>query len=123
MDMQQVREVAEGLAEMVRAGQYKEAIERYYAPNIVSVEAVADAPPAEGIEAIWGKIAWWEANHETHGVTVSEPFVNGDQFAVLMTLDVTFKVNNARFTIEEIAVYTVKDGKIVHERFFASSTM
>jgi multidrug efflux pump subunit AcrB len=35
-----------------------------------------------------------------------------------MTLDVTFKPTGKRNAMEEMALYTVNDGKIVHEQFF-----
>ena len=44
--------------------------------------------------------------------------MNGDQFAVRFALDVT-PSGGARMTMEEVALYTVRDGKIVEERFFA----
>ena len=33
-------------------------------------------------------------------------------------IDVTYKPESKRFTMEEIAVYKVADGKIVYEEFF-----
>jgi hypothetical protein len=37
---------------------------------------------------------------------------------VVFRLDVTFKPEKKRFTMEEVAVYKVTDGKIVYEEFF-----
>ena len=34
------------------------------------------------------------------------------------TNDVTYKPSGRRFQIDEMALYTVKDGKIVHEHFY-----
>jgi ketosteroid isomerase-like protein len=45
------------------------------------------------------------------------PFLHGDQFAVRFTLDVT-QPNGERTVMEEVGVYTVRDGKITEERFF-----
>ena len=42
----------------------------------------------------------------------------GAHFSVSYKMDVTFKPKNQRFTMEEIAVYKVADGKIVYEEFF-----
>ncbi len=63
---------------------------------------------------------WWVANHEVHASKVEGPLVAGAHFSVSFKFDVTFKPQNRRFTMEEIAVYKVAGGKIVHEEFFYS---
>jgi ketosteroid isomerase-like protein len=44
--------------------------------------------------------------------------VGENQFAVQYTFDVTFKPTGQRTEMSEMALYTVKDGKIVREQFF-----
>ena len=44
--------------------------------------------------------------------------VNGDQFVLHITMDVTQNATGQRMTIDETALFTVKDGKIAEERFF-----
>ncbi len=61
---------------------------------------------------------WWVANHEVHSVKVEGPLVAGSHFAVTFKLDVTFKPQNKRFQMEEVAVYKVANDKIVREEFF-----
>jgi hypothetical protein len=83
----------------------------------------AGAPPgqsreAKGIAAVKAKGEWWVANHEVHSAVVEGPLVAGSHFAVVFKLDVTFKPQSRRFTMEEVAVYKVVDGKIVYEEFF-----
>lgn len=83
----------------------------------------AAAPPggsreAKGLPAVLAKGKWWADNHEVHGAVVEGPLVAGAHFAVTFKLDVTFKPQNKRFTMEEIAVYKVVDGKVVYEEFF-----
>jgi hypothetical protein len=47
---------------------------------------------------------------EFHGEKVAGPFFNGpNQFAVTFALDVTRKPTGKRMTLEEVAVYTVKE--------------
>jgi hypothetical protein len=118
-----VVEVANGLVALVRQGQFEEAAKTYYSPNILSVEAMGEDREARGIEAIAAKGEWWEANNETHGVEVSEPYIHGDQFAVVMKFDITPKATGKRGMMEEVAVYTVQDGKITEERFFYGPSM
>ncbi|HVO99730.1 MAG TPA: nuclear transport factor 2 family protein [Bryobacteraceae bacterium] len=124
--MSEAMAVGKKLADLCREGKFIEAMNELYSPNIVSIEA-GSAPnmPArmEGIEAIRGKAAWWDANHEVHKAEVAGPWPNGDRFIVRITLDVTAKggpMAGKRFTMDEAALYTVKDGKIVQEEFFYS---
>lgn len=114
--------VANELVSLCREGRNMDAIEKFYSPNIVSVES-GSAPdmPAEmrGIDAIKGKNQWWYENNEVHSAMVNGPFVHaGNQFAVEYTFETTFKPTNTRSTMREMALYTVEDGKIVHEHFF-----
>jgi hypothetical protein len=37
---------------------------------------------------------------------------------VVFKLDVTYKPESKRFTLEEVGVYKVADGKVVYEEFF-----
>src|SRR5918992_2289600 len=113
--------IAHELVALCRAGRNSEAIEKFYAPDIVSVEPVGNEQmPAEmsGIEAVRRKNAWWEANNEVHAVQVNGPFLGDDQFAVQYAWDATFKPTGQRLQMTEMALYTVKDGKIVREQFF-----
>ena len=114
-----VAEVANGLAALCREAKFDEAMTAYYSPDIVSIEAMqGEGHETHGLEAIKAKGEWWAANHEVHSVKVSGPYLNGDQFAVLFTMDVTFKQNGQRSNFEEIGVYKVADGKVVHEQFY-----
>jgi ketosteroid isomerase-like protein len=113
--------VAHELVALCRAGRNDEAINKFYSDRIVSIEPVAtEQLPAElrGIDAVRGKNDWWTANNELHAAEVNGPFIGEDQFAVQYTWDVTFKPTGRRVKITEMALYTVKDGKIVQEQFF-----
>jgi ketosteroid isomerase-like protein len=113
--------IANDLVALCREGKNLEAVEKYYADDIVSVES-ASGPgmPTEikGIEAVRGKNQWWLENHTVHSGVANGPYVGEDQFAVEFIYDVTNKPSGKRFQIAEMALYTVKDGKIVHEHFY-----
>jgi len=113
-------EIANKLVALCKEGKYEDA-KVLYAPEAVSVEA--GAPPgqareAAGLAAIKAKGDWWVANHEVHSAQAAGPWPHGDRFIVGFRFDVTMKSNGHRFTMEEMALYTVKDGKIVREEFF-----
>ena len=52
-----------------------------------------------------------------HGGYCSEPVVGGSYFSVAMGMDCTMK-GAGRMKMDEIAVFGVKEGKIVSEEFF-----
>lgn len=92
------------------------------ADNAVSIEpahaAAMGMPNAEGIDAIKKKgETFGQMVEEMHGGFSKEPQVAGNHFAVAMGMDVTMK-GAGRMQMDEIAVYEVKDGKIVKEQFF-----
>ncbi|MBC7782445.1 MAG: nuclear transport factor 2 family protein [Burkholderiales bacterium] len=115
------QQVADRLVELCRDGKNMQALDELYADDIVSTEMCAGPEmPKEmkGIEAIRGKSRWWYENHIVHSGTTEGPLVAGAFFSVAFKYDITMKANNQRFMLEEIAVYRVKDGKIITEQFF-----
>lgn len=113
------RELAQAFTDMLKAGQHEQAAQRFNAADIVSREAM-EGPMAEvrGTAAVKAKSDWWYANHEVHSSESFGPYVNGDQFAVRFVIDVTAKENGERMQMDEVGIYTVRDGKIVEERFY-----
>jgi ketosteroid isomerase-like protein len=98
-----------------------EALLTMFDKDAVSVEAAAmPNMPQEmrGIPAIQQKGKWWVENHEIHSATVDGPYPNGDRFAVCFSYDVTRKASGERIQMDEVALYTVRDGRIVREEFF-----
>ena len=118
--------VGKKLVDLCRENKFMEAVETLYSPDIVSIEPMGnETMPArmEGIGAIKGKTKWWEDNHEVHKTEAEGPYPHGDRFAVHFKMDITAKsgpMAGKRFTMNETALYTVKDGKIAHEEFFYS---
>jgi hypothetical protein len=115
------QEVADTLVSLCKEGKFHEAVDTLYADDVVSVEAFA--PPGQsremkGLDNVKGKGEWWAANHEVHAATVEGPLVAGSHFSATFKMDVTFKPENRRFKMEEIAVYKVENGKVVYEEFF-----
>jgi len=57
-----------------------------------------------GKAALRGKGEWWTNAHEVHESKVQGPYVNGDQFAVRFTMDVTVKESGRRVSMDEIGL-------------------
>ena len=76
-----VRDVAEGLVERCRRGDFMGAIDRYYDDDVVSVESVGSPEyPAEqrGLDEVRAKNERWSESNEVHAVEVQGPYV-GDE--------------------------------------------
>ena len=119
--MHTTAEVAKDLVELCRAGKFGESGEKYWADDVVSVEAGGPAgmdPVSRGKAAARGKGEWWTNAHDIHSVDAHGPYVNGDQFTVRFVMDVTVKESGQRMQMDEIGLYTLRDGKIAEERFF-----
>lgn len=120
--MSEALEVGKRLVELCNADKAEEAVEELYDEKIVSIEGQgSEEMPArmEGIEAIRRKGEWWYENHDVHAMTARGPFVGhrDDQFAVEFALDVTHKPSGQRMQMDEVGLYTVKNGKVVQEEF------
>jgi ketosteroid isomerase-like protein len=118
------KEIADQLVSLCRAGRNLEAVDTLLSADVVSVEARGDETmPAQmsGRDVIRGKNQWWVANHKIHSAEVKGPFPNGDRFAVIYNFVVTplaGAMAGKKVRMEEVALYTVSDGKITREEFF-----
>ena len=115
-------EIGVKLVELSNAGKGLEAVDTLYDEKIVSIEGQGtDEMPArmEGIEAIRGKNRWWYDNHDVHSSKAVGPFCGhrDDQFAVLFELDATLKSSGERSQMTEVALYTIRGGKVIQEEF------
>lgn len=113
------QDIANDLVALCKAGKFDEAGEKYWADDVLSVEAMpGDMAQMRGKDALRGKSEWWNNAHEIHSSEVEGPYVNGDQFAVRFKMDLTQKESGQRIQMDEVGIYTIKDGKIAEERFF-----
>ena len=119
-------DIAKQLVDLCRQGKNVEALNTLFADELVSVEAGA-APgmerEARGLAAVKAKGEWWVANHEIHSASVTGPWPHDDRFIVGFQYDITNKPSRQRMKLDEVGLYTVRNGKIVREEFFYSMGM
>lgn len=114
------KEIANRLSELFKENKWNEAQDELFSPDAESIEPAhaQGLATVKGIDAIKKKGADFNSMvEEMHGGWVSEPIVGGNYIAVSMGMDCTMK-GAGRVKMEEIALYEVKDGKIVKEQFF-----
>lgn len=115
------QEIANRLVELCRKGDMGAAQNELFADDARSIEAYgtpAFEKETKGLPAIKQKAEkWFSMVQEMHGLTVSDPLVADNSFAVTMHMDVSMK-EQGRMSMTELCVYEVKDGKIVSEQFY-----
>jgi len=117
------QQVANRYYELIKQNKRAEIQEELYSKDIVNREpehAVAMGIPTVtiGLDAVKAKgKARMEMIETVHSDYCSEPVVGGNFFSVTFGRDMTLK-GKPRMKLEEIAVFGVKDGKIISEQFF-----
>jgi hypothetical protein len=115
------QELASRLANYCREGQFETAQKELFSDDMVSIEPF----PTPGFEM---ETKGREANvakgqqftsmvEEVHSIAISEPLITENIIAFTMDMDLTMK-ERGRTKMNELCVYTVKDGKIISEQFF-----
>lgn len=112
------QEIAAKMVAYNREHNYEACYEELYADEATSTENWGPQPEVyTGLAAIKEKSAKWMASvQEIHSMSCSEPLVADNSFAITFTMDVTYK-EMGRMGMTELAIYRVKDGKIVAEEF------
>jgi ketosteroid isomerase-like protein len=114
------QEVASRMYELLKENKWTEVQEELFSEDAESIEP----PGSPGLQSVKGKDAIKKKGEdfsnmieEVHGGYTGEPIVAGNYIAIAMGFDATMK-GMGRQKMDEIAVYEVKDGKIVKEQFF-----
>ncbi|MBC8107753.1 MAG: nuclear transport factor 2 family protein [Anaerolineae bacterium] len=112
-----VQTVAKQFMDLCNQGKNFDVMRTLYSPDIVSVEG--DGKETVGQQKVIKKSEDWVSDKSFDGQQIKGPFFNGpNQFAVFFAHKVTPKATGKQITLEEVAVYTVKNDKITREQFF-----
>ena len=110
----QVQAVIDG----IKAGKILETFDAYYADDVVMTENRKDERIGKAANRKY-EIEFLNNVQEFHGAQVGRVIVDGDHAAVEWTFNLTFKGGN-RVTMQQVAVQTWKNGKVVREDFYHS---
>lgn len=113
-----IKEIADDLTALCADLRFSEAVDRHYSPDIVSVETEGEPREWKGIDAVRGKAQWFDSTFETLSCRTEGPWINEPCFIVKFSISVKNRQTGEETTMDELALYSVHDGKIVHERFF-----
>ena len=114
------QEIARRLSELFNENKWEQAQNELFDEKALSVEPnhQPGLETVEGLEAIKKKTSDFNNGiAEVHSGYVTEPIVAGRHISFGMGMDATLKAGN-RIKIDEVAVYEVRDGKIIREQFF-----
>jgi limonene-1,2-epoxide hydrolase len=113
------QEVADRFYQLAQQGNFDQIQEELYDENVKSIEpANSNWQNVQGLDKVREKAKQWqEMTEEMHGGYTNKPQVAGNFFTCIMGMDVTIR-GQGRMKMDEVAVYEVKDGKIVLEHFF-----
>ncbi len=117
-----VQEVADRFYELAQQGNFDQIQSELFDENVESIEPEhSNFQSVHGLDKVKEKSKQWQAIvEEMHGGYTNKPEVAGNFFSCIMGMDVTVK-GQPRMKMDEIAIYEVKDGKIVMEQFFFST--
>ena len=114
------QEIADRLSELFKESKWEQAQKELYSQDAKSIEP----PQSPGMHSVEGLDNIIQKGHvfqsmveAVHGGYTRGPLVAGNHISFGIGMDVTMK-GAGRMMMEEIAVYEVKNGKIVKEEFF-----
>lgn len=116
-----LKRIADELVAGCRENRARDNLDKLYSPDAVSVEAadMGQGREARGLDAIKAKHDWWEDAMEVLDGDIVGPMLHGeDRFAVIFRVKAREKATGDVTDMEEVGIYTVRDGRITREEFF-----
>ncbi|VWX61119.1 nuclear transport factor 2 family protein [Sphingorhabdus sp. 109] len=120
--MNDLGDLAHDFSSLLLSGRAVSAAEKYWAVDIVSMEPdnSRGRGPAivSGYKAAHDKLTSWLEHSAMEELNIDGPFITGDHFALFIDMLIKRRATGERQPFSEIATYSVRDQKIVEERFF-----
>ena len=111
-----VKNQVQSMIDGILSGKLLETFDAYYADDVVMSENKKEERVGKAANRDY-ELQFLDSIQEFHGAKVGRVIVDGDHAALEWTFDVTFKGGN-RVTMEQVAVQTWKDEKIIREDFY-----
>lgn len=114
------QDIAKDIYALCKEEKYTEVYDKYYTEETRAIEAIAmwgKDPVTVWVEAIKAKAEEREKTANVVNLEISEPTINDNQFILKMTMTTKNEKWEER-TDAEYVLYTVKNEKVVEERFF-----
>jgi hypothetical protein len=103
------------LVELFNAGKIDQVERELWDKSIESIEGFGMGWAGE--KAVKAKNEDWYSKNEIVGAAAEGPYVGATGFSVKFRIDVRDRANGNRTLMDEIGVYTVKNGKVIREEF------
>ena len=116
--MKDIEKIANRLVALCREQKFVEAYKTLFSEDAESVDPIyRNHAPSKGLIKLVEREKQFLAKSEIHIITVSDPLLSLNYFAVKLSMDFTHE-ERGRVSMSELCVYHVKDGKIVSQQFF-----
>ena len=110
------RQIALRLIELCSQQKFSAARQELFADDTISIEA--NGEPIVGLKALNEKEKiWHQSISAIHAIKFSKPLISGNYFSISIHWDLTYK-GKERGDWKELAVFEVKDEKVVFEKFY-----
>ncbi len=116
--MASISDIARDFTDLLRAGEFLAAGERYWDHDVASFAPARSEPAAVGIAAVRACAEHRAKSHRIEDLSIDGPFVTGNQFALFLDMLMIDRASGETTPFSEIAVFTVRDARITEERFF-----
>lgn len=111
-------EIGQAVVASINAGKPDtELWDKFWSNKIESIEGVGVSMKWSGRKAMEAKGAEWMSTHKIYSASAEGPFVGATGFAIKFSMDVEDTTTGKREAMNEVGVYTVKNGKVVCEEF------
>ena len=114
--MMSIQQHVQSVIDGILAGKLLETFDKYYADNVLMSENLKHERVGKAANREYEQ-QFLDSVQEFHGARVGRTIVDGNHAAVEWTFDLTFKGGN-RVQMQQVAVQTWKDGKIIREDFY-----
>jgi hypothetical protein len=95
--------------------------DRFWSDDVESIEGIGVSLAWRGRDAMQAKGEQWMTEHIVHSASAEGPYIGATGFAIRFRMDVEEKSTGTRVLMEEVGVYSVKNGKVIREEFMYGS--